>query len=86
MIATDTFVGFARRMASTQGYPNIVIVETPNPLRHFEPEVLRARVEAMMPAVIDGLTLTPNELERRSKDVAAKSFSAKSAGRSSVSA
>ena len=59
MVATDTFTQFGRRMATTQGCPFVVIAETPNPVRGLDPEALRARVEAMMPAIIDGLTLPP---------------------------
>ena len=70
MIATDTFTQFGRRMAATQGCPFVVIAETPNPVRGLDPEALRARVEAMMPAIIDGLTLPPAEIERRIKSAA----------------
>jgi hypothetical protein len=65
MVATDTFVEFARRMAATQGCPSVVIAETPNPLRQLDPEALRARAEAMMPTILDGLTLPVVEIERR---------------------
>ena len=65
ILATDTFVQFVRRMASTQGCPYVAIAETPNPVRGLDPEALRVRVEAMMPAVIAGLTLPPAELEAR---------------------
>ena len=68
IVATDTFVQFARRMATTQGCPHVAIAETPNPVRGLDPASLRARVETMMPAVIAGLTLAPAELERRAKD------------------
>ena len=67
ILATDTFVQFVRRMASTQGCPYVAIAETPNPVRGLDPEALRVRVEAMMPAVIAGLTLPPAELEARIK-------------------
>jgi hypothetical protein len=70
MVATDTFAGFARRMAKTQGSPSIAIAETPHPLRELGPDILRARAEAMMPAIIDGLTLPPAEIERRLKTAA----------------
>lgn len=69
MIVTDTFSKFARRMSSTQGFPYVVIVETPNPIRQLEPEALRPRAEAMIQAVIDGLTLPPAEIQARMKDV-----------------
>jgi hypothetical protein len=69
MVATDTFTQFARRMAATQGCPYIIVAETPNPIRQLEPEALRARAEAMIGTVIEGLTLPPAEIERRMKDV-----------------
>jgi hypothetical protein len=69
MIATDTFSRFARRLASTQGCPYIVIAETPNPIRQLEHEALRARAESMLGIVIDGLTLPAAEIERRSRDI-----------------
>jgi hypothetical protein len=68
MIATDTFSKFARRLASTQGCPYIVIAETPNPIRQLEHDALRARAEAMLATVIEGLTLPATEIERRSRD------------------
>ena len=67
IVATDTFVQFVRRMATTQGCPYVAIAHTPNPVRGLDPEALRVRVEAMMPAIVDGLTLPPAELERRTK-------------------
>ena len=30
-------------MSSTQGFPYVVIAETPNPIRQLEPEALRPR-------------------------------------------
>lgn len=65
MIVTDKFSTFARRMSSTQGFPYVVIAETPNPIRQLESEALRTRAEAMIQAVIDGLTLPPAELQAR---------------------
>ena len=65
MVTTNTFTQFGRRMATTQGCPFVAIAETPNPVRGLDPAALRARVEAMMPAIVDGLTLPPAELERR---------------------
>jgi hypothetical protein len=65
MVVTDTFAKFARRMASTQGFPCVVIAETPNPIRQLEPEALRPRAQAMLATVIDGLTLPPSEIEAR---------------------
>ena len=70
MIATDAFAKFGRRMASTQGHPCIVIAETPNPIRQLEPDALRARAEAMIATVIEGLTLPPAEIEARLKNAA----------------
>lgn len=69
-------------MASTQGYPYIVIAETPNPIRQLEPDALRARAEAMLTTVIDGLTLAPTEIERRFKDAAEQQVSPQSLVRS----
>ena len=67
MVATDTFSQFGRRMATTQGCPYAVIAVTPNPVRGLDPASLHARAEAMLPAIIDGLTLAPAEIERRIK-------------------
>ena len=69
MIATDTFSRFGRRMASTQGCPYVIIAETPNPIRQLEEGALRVRAEAMIGTVVDGLTLPPDELERRMSGV-----------------
>jgi hypothetical protein len=84
MIATDTFTKFARRMASTQGCPYLVIAETPNPIRQLEPDALRIRAEAMLSTVIDGLTLPPAEIERRLKDVAGRQIHPEGVVRSAV--
>ena len=70
MVVTDTFAKFARRMASTQGWPYVIIAETENPIRQLESEALRVRAEAMMNVVIEGLTLPPAEIESRLKSVA----------------
>ena len=70
MVVTDTFSKFARRMASTQGWPYVIIAETENPIRQLEPEALRVRAEAMIGTVIEGLTLPPAEIESRLKRVA----------------
>ena len=69
MVVTDAFSKFARRMSTTQGFPYVVIAETPNPIRQLEPEALRPRAEAMLQTVIDGLTLPPTEIQARMKDV-----------------
>jgi len=84
MVATDMFSHFARRMASTQGFPYIIIAETPNPIRQLEPELLRPRAEAMIRTVIDGLTLPPAEIKLRLKDVARQQIRPKGVVRSSV--
>ena len=65
MVVTDMFSKFARRMSSTQGFPYVVIAETPNPIRQLEPEAMRPRAQAMLQNVIDGLTLPPAEIEKR---------------------
>ncbi|MBI3939179.1 MAG: hypothetical protein HY323_19585 [Betaproteobacteria bacterium] len=69
MIATDAFTTFGRRMASTQGWPYIVIAETPNPIRQLGADALCERAEAMIITIVDGLTLPAAEIERRLKDV-----------------
>ncbi|MBI2294535.1 MAG: hypothetical protein HYU76_00475 [Betaproteobacteria bacterium] len=84
MVATDTFAKFGRRMASTQGCPHIVIAETPNPIRQLEPEALRARAQAMIQTVIDGLTLPPAEIESRLKNVAEREIHPAGVVRSAV--
>ncbi|MBI3916875.1 MAG: hypothetical protein HY322_07700 [Betaproteobacteria bacterium] len=84
MIATDTFTQFGRRMSSTQGYPYVVIADTPNPIRQLDPETLLARVEAMLPVIVEGLTQPPAEIERRLKDVAKKQIHPEGVVRSSV--
>ena len=63
------FAKFALRMSSTQGFPYVIIAQTPNPIRQLEPEALRPRAEAMLQTVIDGLTLPGSELQARMKDV-----------------
>ena len=40
MVVTDAFAKFARRMASTQGWPYVIIAETENPIRQLETEAL----------------------------------------------
>jgi hypothetical protein len=67
MIATDTFASFAKRLAGTQGCPHVTVAVTPNPIRQLEHGALRERAVAMLPTVIEGLTLPASELERRSK-------------------
>ena len=69
MVVTDTFAKFARRMASTQGFPFAVIAQTPNPIRQLDPAALRPRAEAMLPVIVDGLTLPGAELQARMQHV-----------------
>ena len=68
MVVTDTFSKFARRMSSTQGFPYVVIAETPNPIRQLDAAALRPRAEAMIQTVIDGLTLSGPVLQARMHD------------------
>ena len=84
MIAADTFTKFARRMAATQGCPYMAIAETPNPIRDLSAKALQVRIEAMMPAIVDGLTLPPNEIERRLQATARSQIHPKGVVRSSV--
>jgi hypothetical protein len=84
MIATDMFTQFGRRMASTQGCPYAVIAETPNPIRQLDPDALRKRVEAMLPVIVEGLTLPAGELVRKLKGVAAEQIRPSGVVRSSV--
>jgi hypothetical protein len=67
MIVTDTFAQFGRRISATEGCPYVMIAETPNPIRQLEADAIRSRVEAMLPSIIDGLTLPVGEIERRMK-------------------
>jgi hypothetical protein len=83
MVVTDMFARFARRMSSTQGFPYVIIAETPNPIRQLEPEALRPRAEAMLQTIIDGLTLPGAELQARMKDVL-KDIQPQGVARSSV--
>lgn len=83
MVVTDMFAKFARRMSSTQGFPYVIIAETPNPIRQLEPEALRPRAEAMLQTIIDGLTLPGAELQARMKDVL-KDIQPQGVARSSV--
>lgn len=84
MVVTDTFAKFARRMASTQGWPYVTIAETENPIRQLEPAALRARAEAMLDVVIQGLTLPPAEIEARLKNAARAEIHPEGVVRSSV--
>jgi hypothetical protein len=83
MVVTDTFSKFARRMSATQDFPYVVIAETPNPIRQLEHDALRARAEAMIQTVIDGLTLPPAEIEKRTAHLV-KQISPQGVARSSV--
>ncbi|HET9664960.1 MAG TPA: hypothetical protein VFP00_12105 [Burkholderiales bacterium] len=84
MIVTDTFAQFGRRMAATQGCPYVTIAQTPNPIRQLEPEALRIRAEAMIDTVIEGLTLSPAQIERKLKDRATQEIRPAGVVRSSV--
>ena len=68
MIVTDTFAQFGRRISATEGCPYVMVAETPNPIRQLDDAAIRARVEAMMPSIVDGLTLSVGEIERRMKE------------------
>ncbi|HEX6005102.1 MAG TPA: hypothetical protein VFZ14_14030 [Burkholderiales bacterium] len=84
MIVTDTFAQFGRRMSATQGCPYVTIAQTPNPIRQLEPEALRARAEAMIETIIEGLTRSPREIEQKLKDRAAQEIRPAGVVRSSV--
>jgi hypothetical protein len=83
MIVTDMFAKFGRRMSSTQGFPYVIIAETPNPIRQLDAAALRPRAEAMLQTIIDGLTLPGPELQARLKD-AVNEIQPKGVARSSV--
>lgn len=83
MIVTDMFSKFGRRMSSTQGFPFVIIAETPNPIRQLDADALRPRAEAMIQTIIDGLTLPGVELQARMKDVV-KDIQPEGVARSSV--
>ena len=70
MITTDTFTHFARRLAATQGFPYVVIAETPNPIRQLEEDVLRIRAEAMLDTIVEGLTQPPEIIRKRLEAIA----------------
>jgi len=84
MITTDMFTQFGRRMASTQGCPYVSIAETPNPIRQLDANALRARAEAMMPAILQGLTTPREDLVRQLKGTAAEQIRPTGIVRSSV--
>jgi hypothetical protein len=84
MITTDMFTQFGRRMASTQGCPYVIIAETPNPIRQLEPSALRARAEAMLPIIVEGLTTPREEIVRKLKGVANEQIRPTGIVRSSV--
>ena len=84
MITTDTFTQFGRRMASTQGCPYVVIAETPNPIRALDAEAMLERARAMLPTIIEGLTLPAAEIERRMKQIAHSQIHPDGVVRSSV--
>ncbi len=84
MIVTDMFSKFGRRMSSTQGFPYVVIAETPNPIRQLDVEALKKRIEAMLPTIIEGLTLPREEIVFRLKGVASEQIRPKGVVRSAV--
>jgi len=84
MIATDAFTRFARRMASTQGCPYAIIAETPNPIRQLEAGAIRARAEAMIATIAEGLTMPPEDIARRLQDIARQEIHPEGVVRSAV--
>ena len=70
MITTDTFTNFARRLAATQGFPYVVIAETPNPIRQLDEVTLQKRVEGMIDTIIEGLTQPADVIRRRNQKIA----------------
>lgn len=83
-LITHPFVNFARRMAFMVGCPYISIIPTPEPIQGLGADQLYRRAETMIAAVIEGLTLPPDELERRLKDVARQQIRPEGIVRSSV--
>jgi len=84
MITTDMFTQFGRRMASTQGCPYVVIAETPNPIRQLDPDALRARAEAMLPTIVNGLTRNPADIVASVRELAREQIRPAGVVRSSV--
>jgi hypothetical protein len=72
MITTETFTNFARRLAATKGYPDVIIAETPNPLRQLDDASLQQRAEAMLSTIIAGLTQSPERLKHRQQQAIAE--------------
>ena len=70
MITTNTFTNFARRLAATQGFPYVVIADTPNPIRQLDEAALRQRAEAMIETITFGLTQPPAAIQRHLQDIA----------------
>ena len=70
MITTHTFTNFARRLAATHGCPDVVVAETPNPIRQLDDSSLRERAEAMLDTIIFGLTQPAQTIQRRNREVA----------------
>lgn len=64
-IVTEPLVNFARRMALSKGCASIAIAQTVDPVHGLAPDVLKARATALLPAVIDGLTLSAAEQTAR---------------------
>ena len=72
MITTDTFTTFARRLAATQGFPYVVIADTPNPIRQLDEVTLQKRVQGMIDTIIEGLTQPADVIQRRNQKIAAE--------------
>ncbi len=68
MVTTHPFTDFARRLAATIGCPDVVVAETPNPIRQLDDSSLRERAEAMLETVIYGLTQPPQAIQRRRQE------------------
>ena len=62
----------------------LVVAETPNPIRQLEEAAIRARAEAMIATIIDGLTMPPEDIARRLKDVARREIHPEGVVRSAV--
>jgi hypothetical protein len=84
MITTHTFTNFARRLASTQGCPYVVIAETPNPIRQLDETTLRRRAEAMIETIVFGLTQSPAAIQRRLQNTAGEQIHPDGVVRSAV--
>jgi len=70
MITVDTFADFARRQSAIRGCPNVAMAETPNPIRQLDEVSIRIRAEAMIDAIVYGLTQHAEIIQRRNHEVA----------------